>query len=100
MSCPEIMRPLQLFLKTYVIMHYDEIKSRLNKVFCTVFKDNTIIISEQTTAKDIEKWDSLTHLILISATETEFAIKFKLKELIVMKNVGDFMKSIETKLAV
>ena len=80
-------------------MHYDEIKSRLNKVFCAVFKDDTIIISEETTAKDIEKWDSLTHLILISATETEFAIKFKLKELIVMKNVGDFMKSIETKLA-
>ena len=81
-------------------MHYDEIKSRLNKVFCTVFKDDTILISEETTAKDIEKWDSLTHLILISATETEFAIKFKLKELIAMKNVGDFMKSIETKLAV
>ena len=80
-------------------MTYEEIKSRLNKVFCTVFKDDTIVISEETTAKDIEKWDSLTHLILISNTETEFGIKFRLKELIAMKNVGDFMHSIDSKLS-
>ena len=79
-------------------MSYEEIKSRLNKVFCKVFKDETIVISDETTAKDIEKWDSLTHLILISNTESEFGIKFKLKELIAMKNVGDFMRSIESKL--
>jgi acyl carrier protein len=79
-------------------MSYEEIKSRLNKVFCKVFKDETIVISDETTAKDIEKWDSLTHLILISSTESEFGIKFKLKELIAMKNVGDFMRSIESKL--
>jgi acyl carrier protein len=79
-------------------MSYEEIYSRLNKVFCKVFKDNTIVISAETTAKDIEKWDSLTHLILISSTESEFGIKFKLKELIAMKNVGDFMHSIESKL--
>jgi acyl carrier protein len=79
-------------------MSYDEIKSRLNKVFCKVFKDDSIVISDGTTAKDIEKWDSLTHLILISSTESEFGIKFKLKELISMKNVGDFLRSIESKL--
>jgi acyl carrier protein len=79
-------------------MSYEEIKSRLNKVFCKVFKDDSIVISEDTTAKDIEKWDSLTHLILISTTESEFGIKFKLKELISMKNVGDFLRSIESKL--
>jgi acyl carrier protein len=79
-------------------MSYEEIKSRLNKVFCKVFKDDSIVISDETTAKDIEKWDSLTHLILISSTESEFGIKFKLKELIAMKNVGDFLRSIESKL--
>jgi acyl carrier protein len=79
-------------------MSYEEIKSRLNKVFCKVFKDESIVITDETTAKDIEKWDSLTHLILISTTESEFGIKFKLKELISMKNVGDFMRSIESKL--
>jgi acyl carrier protein len=79
-------------------MSYEEIKSRLNTVFCKVFKDNSILITDETTAKDIEKWDSLTHLILISGTESEFGIKFKLKELIAMKNVGDFIRSIESKL--
>ena len=80
-------------------MSNEEIQSRLNKVFCKVFKDDSIIITEETTAKDIEKWDSLTHLILISNTESEFGIKFKLKELIAMKNVGDFMRSIESKIS-
>jgi acyl carrier protein len=80
-------------------MSYEEIKVRLNKVFCRVFKDDTIIISNETTAKDIEKWDSLTHLILISTTESEFGIKFKLKGLIAMKNVGDCMTSIQSKLS-
>ena len=80
-------------------MSNEEIQSRLNKVFCKVFKDDTIVITEETTAKDIEKWDSLTHLILISNTESEFGIKFKLKELIAMKNVGDFMRSIESKIS-
>jgi acyl carrier protein len=47
------------------------------------------------TAKDVEKWDSLTHLVLISDTEEEFGINFKLKELIAMKNVGDFLRSIK-----
>lgn len=79
-------------------MSYEETKSRLNKVFCKVFKDDSIVISDETTAKDIEKWDSLTHLILISSTESEFGIKFKLKELISMKNVGDFLRSVESKL--
>lgn len=80
-------------------MTYEEVKTRLNKVFCKVFKDDNIIITDETTAKDVDKWDSLTHLTLISDTEDEFGVKFKLKELIAMKNVGDFMKCIHSKFA-
>ena len=79
-------------------MTYEEVKTRLNKVFCKVFKDDSIVISDETAAKDIDKWDSLTHLTLVSDTEDEFGIKFKLKELIAMKNVGDFMKCIHSKI--
>jgi len=78
-------------------MTSEEVKTRLNKVFCKVFKDNNIIITEKTTANDIDKWDSLTHLTLISDTEEEFDIKFKLKELIAMKTVGDYIKTIQSK---
>ncbi|MEI6765014.1 MAG: acyl carrier protein [Bacteroidota bacterium] len=76
----------------------EDINSRLTKVFHKVFKDDTIVLVDEMTAKDVEKWDSLTHLVLISDTEEEFGIKFKLKELIAMKNVGDFLRSIESKL--
>jgi acyl carrier protein len=78
----------------------EEIKTRLTAVFRKVFKDNSIEIQDQTTANDIERWDSLTHLVLIQSAEEEFGIKFKLKELIAMKNVGDFISGIEIKLQV
>jgi acyl carrier protein len=77
----------------------EDIKLRLTNVFKKVFKDDSIILTDEMTAKDVEKWDSLTHLVLISDTEEEFGIKFKLKELIAMKNVGDFLRSIEGKLS-
>jgi acyl carrier protein len=48
-------------------------------------------------AKDVERWDSLTHLSMISSVEETFGIKFKLKELIGMKNVGDLLRLIEAK---
>ena len=78
-------------------MEKNEIENKLNKIFRTVFKDEKIVISESMTANDVEKWDSLTHLVLISTTEDEFGIKFKLKELVAMKNVGDFLRSIDAK---
>ena len=78
-------------------MENTDIVEKLNKVFRKVFKDNSIVIYDEMTASEVEKWDSLTHIVLISSTEDEFGIKFKLKELIAMKNVGDFIKSIKEK---
>jgi acyl carrier protein len=78
-------------------MNRDEIIENLNSVFRKVFKDKDIVIFEEMTSKDVEKWDSLTHLVLISETEDMFKIKFKLKELIAMKNVGEFIASIDRK---
>jgi len=74
-----------------------EIIEKLNLIFRKVFKDSSINVFNEMTANDVEKWDSLTHLILISTVEEEYGIKFKLKELVAMKNVGDFIKSIEAK---
>lgn len=80
-------------------MTYEEVKTRLNKVFCKVFNDDNMVINEKTSAKDIEKWDSLTHLTLISDIEEAFGIKFKLNELIAMKTVGDYIKTIQAKVS-
>ncbi len=78
-------------------MTIDEIKEKVNPIFRSVFADDSIEITEEMSAKDVERWDSLNHLSMISGVEKEFGIKFKLKELVGMKNVGDMLRLIEAK---
>lgn len=67
----------------------NEIFDRLNEVFQDVFDDDSITVNENTTAADIEDWDSLSHITLVSAVEDEFRMKFSMKEVVEMKNVGE-----------
>ena len=76
-------------------MNKEEITGRLTSVFETVFSQAKIRISRETTAQDIRDWDSLRHIQLITAVETDFKIKFKLRELMAMKNVGDLIDLID-----
>ena len=55
-----------------------EIYERLNDVFQDVFDDDEITVSANTTAEDIEDWDSLEHIRLIAAVEQNFGIRFKM----------------------
>lgn len=66
-----------------------EIFERLDRVFQDIFDDDTIHVTPKTTADDIEDWDSLEHITLISAVEREFRMKFKMGEISSMKNVGE-----------
>ena len=72
----------------------NEIFDRLNEVFRDVFDDEDITVNERTTAADIEDWDSLSHITLISAVEDEFRMKFSMKEVVEMKNVGEMVSII------
>ena len=72
-----------------------EIFTRLNRVFQDVFDDDSIRVTPNTTADDIEDWDSLEHITLISAVEREFRMKFKLGEISSMKNVGEMVSIIQ-----
>lgn len=67
------------------------INERLNEVFQNVFDDEDIVVDRETTADDIEDWDSLEHIRLIAAVEREFNVKFTMKEVSAMKNVGEMM---------
>lgn len=78
-------------------MEKDEILKELNKVFCQVFDDEDLRITEETTAADIEDWDSLEHINLIVACEKKFSMKFDISEIAKMKNVGDMVKMIMEK---
>ena len=72
-------------------MKKEEIYERLNNVFRDVFDDESITVNENTTSDDIEDWDSLEHINLIVAVEQEFGIKFNMNEVTTMKNVGEMV---------
>jgi acyl carrier protein len=76
----------------------NDIKTEVNEIFKKVFNDNGIQVSDETTANDIEGWDSLTHMDLISAVENHFKIKFGLKDLTKMNSVGALVVIIRNKL--
>ena len=74
-----------------------DIMKKLNKVFREVFDDDTLRITEKTTARDVEGWDSLVHITLIGEIEDSFRIKFTMKEVTGMKNVGEMAAIIEAR---
>ena len=78
-------------------MSEQEIYERLNEVFRNVFDDDDIEVEAGTTADDIEDWDSLEHINLISAVEDEFGIRFKMGEVSSMKNVGEMVDIIKSR---
>lgn len=70
----------------------------LNEVFRDVFDDESIVVTDETTADDIEDWDSLEHINLIAAVELEFGIKFNMGQVVTMKNVGEMADIIMSQL--
>ena len=70
-------------------MNKEEIYMKLNEVFRDVFDDETIVVNENTTADDIEDWDSLEHINLLAAIEQEFGMTFSMGQVVTMKNVGE-----------
>lgn len=79
-------------------MERKEIVDKLTVIFRTVFKDGNIVLRDDMTADDVETWDSLTHMAMISEVEKCFSVKFKLKELNKLRQVGDLIAIVESKL--
>ncbi|MGN0656366.1 MAG: acyl carrier protein [Ruminiclostridium sp.] len=75
-----------------------EIYERLNSVFREFFDDEEIELDEETTADDIEDWDSLNHITLMAAVEDEFGIRFTMGEVSGMENVGEMVEIIKRKM--
>ncbi|MCH5207331.1 MAG: acyl carrier protein [Oscillospiraceae bacterium] len=72
-------------------MNREEITVKLTDVFRSVFDDEKIELSDSTTADDIEAWDSLEHISLIAAVEKAFKMRFTMREVSGMKNVGEMI---------
>lgn len=72
-------------------------QTRLTAVFQDVFDDSDLTITRNTSAADIENWDSLTHVTLIIRVEQEFGIRFSSSEVAGLQNVGELIDLIEKK---
>ena len=70
---------------------------RLNGVFQQVFDDDELEVSRESTAKDVEGWDSLMHVTLLINVEKAFGVKFSSSEVASLKSVGDLVDLIEAR---
>ena len=73
--------------------HYET----LTGVFHDVFDDDTIVVTPELTAADVDEWDSLRHIRLVAAVEKKFGLSFSAAEIGRLKNVGQLVTLIESK---
>jgi acyl carrier protein len=79
-------------------MEMVEILKQVNDIFIYILDNKYIKLSNNTTANDVEEWDSLTHIQLIVAIEKHFKIRFTSKEIQSWNNVGEMINCINSKL--
>lgn len=72
-------------------MTADDILAKLTEVFRDVFDDESLALTRDTTAEDIDEWDSLNQIKLILACEKAFAIKLKPRDINTLANVGEMV---------
>lgn len=72
-------------------MKRDEATRRVQNIFKEIFDDEDLAVDDNTTANDIEDWDSFEHINLVVAMEQDFHIKFPMKKIAALKNVGEMI---------
>lgn len=79
-------------------MSREEILNKLQDIFFDVFGDETIKINEQTSAEDIEAWDSLTNISILASVQDVFSVSFNMDEIVTMNNVKQIVDAIMGKI--
>ena len=79
-------------------MKREELLAEVQDIFRDVLDNEDIVLEDNTTADDVEEWDSLSHIQLIVAIEKAFKVKFATKEILSWKNVGELMDCLNEKL--
>ena len=79
-------------------MERNVILKRVEEIFREELELNDLVFSDETTADDVEEWDSLSHIQLIVAIEKEFNLKFSSREIMSWANVGEMIDCIQKKI--
>ena len=78
-------------------MERSEILAKVEEIFREELELDDLVLTDETTAEDVEGWDSLSHIQLVAAMEEAFGIEFKSREILSWDNVGDLIDSIQKK---
>ena len=79
-------------------MERDDILTKVQEVFRDELEVEYLVLTDETTADDVEEWDSLSHVQLVVALEKAFGIKFTSREILSWDNVGDLVDCIAGKI--
>lgn len=79
-------------------MERTEITDNLRKIIVSVVKHENFEMKDELSAPDVDGWDSLTHMVIITEIEKEFKVQFKLKELNKLNNLGSLINLIQLKI--
>lgn len=80
-------------------MTKEEIYQDLNEIFKEILELDEVNLTDSTTADEVEGWDSLAHISLISEVERHFKVKLTMKEIVNLHNVGEMVELIQAKLS-
>lgn len=75
-------------------MNNKEILNQVQRIFRDELDDESIILTVETTAEDVDDWDSLTHIVLVVAIEKHFKIRFASNEILSWKNISEMITCI------
>jgi acyl carrier protein len=79
-------------------MERSEILKRVEQIFREELGQDDIVLNDETTAEDVDGWDSLSHVQLVAVMEDAFGIEFSSREILSWDNVGDLINTIEKKI--
>ncbi len=79
-------------------MEAEVIKNRISDVLISILEHKNFEMHDELTARDVDGWDSLSHMMIITKIEEEFSIRFKLRDLNKLKNMGSLVSVIQSKI--
>lgn len=78
-------------------MEIERVLNEVENIFRDILDQESLYLTRETTANDVDGWDSLTHIQLIVAIEKHFKVKFSSKEILSWKNVGELLDSLKAR---